>query len=138
MTNFIDNFIDQNTTVAVFLDEVGRDYAMCDKSLDKFKQFLIDTKYNAALGTDLANFLQCLTKKENYSDFELNDIGRLFDSLLKLQEFNIDTYVEAGHFEWAVMDNKEKATQIIRKGIDRAKEKTEELQRLLNTIEHEG
>jgi hypothetical protein len=115
MTNLIDNFIEQNKTIENFLDEVGRDYENSDKKLASFRDFLIQTKYNVAVGTDLANFLQCLNKEENFSDFHLSDISRLFDSLLKIEKFNIDTYLEAGHFEWAVMDNKEKAIEIIKK-----------------------
>ena len=137
MKNFIDNFIDQNKTIETFLDEVGRNYEVSDKYLSAFKDFLIQTKYNAALGNELANFLQCLNKQENFSDFNLNDIGRFFDSLLKLQEFNIETYYEAGHFEWSVMDNKEKATEIIKRGIEKSTEKTKELKRLLDTIEND-
>jgi hypothetical protein len=54
---------------------------------------------------------------------ELIDISRLFDSLIKTQEFNIDAYVEAGHFEWAVMGNKHKAIEIINNGLAKANEK---------------
>lgn len=138
MTNFIDNFIDQNKAILSFLDKIGRDYENADKNLALFKDFLIQTKYNAALGNDLANFLQCLNKEQNFSDFHLSDIRRLFDSLFKIEEFNIDTYLEAGHFEWAVMDNKENAIEIIKRGIARATEKVGELQRLLDTIGVEG
>lgn len=138
MDNLIDDFIKQNEKVVTFLDQIGRDYENADKNLGTFKDFLIQTKYNTTLGIGFANFLQCLYKKEHFSDFELRDITRLFDSLIKIQEFNIDTYVEAGHFEWAVMDNKQKAIEIIKSGLNKATAKTQELKKLLGTIQKEN
>lgn len=137
MNNIIDNFINQNKNVVAFLKKVGRDYENADVKLEIFKQFLVDTKYNAALGIDLANFLQWLDKEKNLSDFELSDIRQLFDSLITTQEFNIDTYVEAGHFEWAIVNDKQKAIEIIKNGLCKATEKIEELKRLLDTIQSE-
>jgi hypothetical protein len=137
MKNFINDFIEQNEIITSFLDKTGRRYENSDKNLVLFKDFLIQTKYNAALGNDLANFLQCLNDEENFSDFQLRDISRLYDSLLKLQEFNIDSYLDAGHFEFAIMDNKQKAIQTIKKGLDKGSQKIEELKRLLKTIENE-
>ena len=103
MTNLIDNFIEQNENVTTFLDQVGRNYENADNNLAAFRDFVIQTKYNPILGIDLVGFLQCLNEKENFSSFNLSDLSRLLNSLTKIQEFNIDTYVEAGHFEWAVM-----------------------------------
>jgi hypothetical protein len=137
MKNFINDFIEQNEIITSFLDKTGRRYENSDKNLVLFKDFLIQTKYNAALGNDLANFLQCLNDEENFSDFQLRDISRLYDSLLKLQEFNIDSYLDAGHFEFAIMDNKQKAIQTIKKGLDKGTQKIEELKLLLKTIENE-
>jgi len=39
------------------------------------------------------------------------------------------------HFEWSVMDNKEKAIAILKKGIDKATVKKDELKDLLDSIE---
>jgi len=138
MADFIDNFIDQNEKVIAFLDQIGRDFESADKNFEIFKTFLNDTKYNAVLGIDFANFIQLLDKEENIKEFELYDIRRLFNSLIKTQEFNIDTYLEAGHFEWAVMDNKSNAIELIKNGIEKANVKTEELKRLLTTIENDS
>jgi len=51
-----------------------------------------------------------------------------------LQEFNIEYYVEAAHFEWAMLDNSVNAKQLINKGIEKAKQKIEELENLLLEI----
>jgi hypothetical protein len=138
MNNFIDDFIDQNEKVTTFLEQVAQDCENADKNFATFKDYLIDTKYNTALGICLANFLQCLGEKDNCADLELIDISRLFDSLIKTQEFNIDTYVEAGHFEWAVMDNKHKAIEIINNGLTKANAKMQDLKKLLYSIQEEA
>lgn len=138
MAKIIDYFIDQNEKVITFLDQIGRDFENADKNFEIFKAFLDETKYNAVLGIDLANFMQVLDKVESIKDFELIDIRQLFSSLIKTQEFNIDTYLEAGHFEWAVMDDKQRAIEIITNGLNRATQKTEELKRLLDKIQDES
>jgi hypothetical protein len=138
MQQFIDDFIDHNEKIAAFLNTTGQDFKNADKQVASFKNFLIETRYNAALGTVLANFLQCLNQEKHFSDFQLTDIRRLFESLLQLQAGNIDTYMEAAHFEWAVMDDKEKATALIKKGIDYAAAATKKLQQLLDNIENEA
>lgn len=73
----------------------------------------------------------------SFEQYELSDISKLFASLLKVQNFNLDTYVDPARFEWGVMDDKDKATAIVSEGIQRAKEKIEELQRLLDTIHND-
>ena len=80
------------------------------------------------------NVLQLSNDKANFAQYELSDISRLFASLLKVQDFDIDTYVDAAHFEWAVMDNKDKAKSIAKEGIQKAKVKIDELERLLDTL----
>jgi hypothetical protein len=137
LKKLIDSFIMQNEVILEFLETTGRDYEQADHVLPKFADLLNRTNFNAALGTDFANILQLSDDKKNFEQFELSDISRLFASLLKVQEFNLDTYVEAAHFESAIMDNKEKATSIAKNGIQKAKNKIDELQRLLETIHND-
>ena len=137
MQQFINNFIDHNEKIAAFLNTTGQDFKNADKHIHAFTNFLTETRYNAASGTVLANFLQCLDQEKQFSDFQLTDIRRLLESLLQLQPFNIDTYIETAHFEWAVMDDKAKAIACIKKGIDQATAATKELQQLLDNIENE-
>jgi hypothetical protein len=137
LKKLIDEFIRQNDTILHFKDTTGRDYEHADKVLPDFANFLSQTKFNAALGVDFANVLQLSNDKNIFEQYELSDISKLFASLLKVQCFNLDTYVDAAHFEWAVMDNKNKATSIASEGIKRAKDKIEELQRLLDSINND-
>ena len=69
-------------------------------------------------------------------EFQRTDISKLFESLLQLEPSNIDTYLEAGHIEWAVMNNREKALEHIKMGIEITSAKTKELQQLLDTIKN--
>ncbi len=134
MKKLIDDFIKQNDTIHGFLDTTGRDYENANKVLPLFADFLRQTKFNAALGVDFGNLLQLSNDSNTFEQYDLSDISKLFTSLLKVQDFNLDTYVDSAHFEWSVMDNSDKAKSIASEGIQKAKEKIEELQRLLNTI----
>jgi len=137
MGKFIDDFIKHNEYVFEFRKQVMDDTTNADKNFKQVKEFLIECNYNPAVGVELASLLQLLDKPENLSDFELGDIRRLFLSLIKLQSDNLDAYLEAGHFEWAVMDNSERAATIAQEGIKRGKEKIKELERLLLSIEQD-
>ena len=138
MSNHVDKFVERNEQVVSFLVKIGKDYENADKNFILFKDFLISTNYNTTLGIGFANILQNLTSKDNFADYELGDISRLFSSLIKTQEFNIDTYLEAAHFEWAVMNNRQKATDIIIRGLTKATEKIDELKKLLDNIQKEN
>ena len=138
MSNFIEEFIKQNESVLAFLDLMRRDYVNRDLNFEATKNFLALSKYNAALGVDVANLAQILDKSENYADYDFDDISHLFESLIKLQEFNLKTYLEAGHFEWAVMDKKDKALQIATAGIAKANQAINELSQLCVKIENDS
>jgi hypothetical protein len=137
MKNFIDNFIDQNNKVIDFLNNIGKDYENADKNISKFKDFLSESKFNPALANDLTSCLQFLNNKNNFTDFELEDISRLFESLIELEENNLNNYVESAHFEWAVMNNKQKALEITNAGIRIATDKLNELKDILKEIEED-
>ena len=138
MGNIIENFITQNEKISSFLDDVVRDRKNADANIQEVKHFVHSNNYNAALGIELACLLQLLDQPQNFSDFELNDIKRLFASLIKLNAYDLDAYVEAGNFEWAIMDNKVEALAIVDQGISRASEKLEQLRALKKTIESDS
>jgi hypothetical protein len=135
LTNFLDNFIKQNEKVLNYLEQLDSELENSDQIIAEFKEFLSQTNYNPALGLGIISYLQLLNKKENYSDFELSDINRLLESLIKLQKYNLDIYVEAGYYEWAVLDNKDKALEILKTGLEKANQKTAEIQKIINEIE---
>ena len=67
---------------------------------------------DSGLTNELAKFLQLADKSEIIKQFELGDIKELLKSSLLVQSYNLDTYLELGHFEYAVMDNIEAADKI--------------------------
>jgi hypothetical protein len=137
LKKLINDFIKQNESVLEFLDSTGRDYENADKVVSVFADEILRSNFNSAYGIDFANVLQLLNNEEIISQYSLTDISRLFTSLITLQEFNLDTYVEAAHYEWAVMDNTDTAKVLINQGLDNAKRKIAELERLLATINKE-
>lgn len=137
MANLISEFSDHNAQVLAFKNRMEKNLEQADSNFSACKALLSETKYNPALGITFARVLQCLNDEQNFSNYHLTDISYLYNSLIELQESNIDTYVEASHFEYAVMDNLAKAQEIVLKGLDMAKSKTEELIRLQKLIEDE-
>lgn len=134
LKNLIEKFIEQNEDIYDFLKSKVFNYKQPDEVISKYVEFLKRTNFNLALGTDFANLLQLSNDKNIYEQFELDDIRKLFLSLLRIQNYNLATFVEAAYFEWNVMNNKEMATSIASEGIQNAKNKIEELQKLLDSI----
>ena len=132
--NLVDNFINQNDKIQTFLEDVGSDYKNADKIIPQFVDTLNQTQFNSSLGLDFANVLQLTNDKTLIDQYELTDIQRLFDSLLRFEKLNLDLYVDTAYFEWAVMDNVEKAKEIINLGINNGLQKIAELKKLLDDI----
>ena len=134
MKQLIEEFIRQNDIVREFLNTAGDDYTNADNGVPIFSEFLLLTKFNSALGVSFANMLQMTNNNILIDQYELEDISYLFDSLLKVQNYDLDTFVEAAHFQWSVMDDKDKAISIVKEGIAKAKQKIDELERVLDSI----
>jgi hypothetical protein len=134
LKQLISNFIEQNNAVLEFLENRGRNSKEADQVIPEFNDFLQRAKYNVALGLDYATILQLSNDEAVYSQYDLDDISQLFESLLAIQQSNLDTFVDAAHFEHSVMGNNAKARKIAEDGIHHAQEKIEELQTLLYNI----
>lgn len=130
----IQAFINQNKEVQNIISELSFESDFSEKVFLDFNEDLLKFKFNPALGLKFALMLQLANENEIIDQFELEDIRHLFNSLLEIQQYNIDLYLESGHFEWAVMDNKENAIKIIDKGIEIALKKVEELRRIQSEI----
>ncbi|KAA9340258.1 hypothetical protein [Adhaeribacter soli] len=136
----ITRIINRNKEMLNFLDEEGgRDYSndVIDKIALRYVDLLQKWDFNAGLGTDFSSVLLLLNDEAVFSQFDLQDVRELLGSLIELQKFNIDNYLELAHFEYAIMDNNQEAKKIILEGIEKAKQKGEELERLLKIIEKE-
>ncbi len=134
MKDLINNFINQNEAVLEFLENIARDYKDVDYVIPQFNDFLVRSKFNVALGLDYSNVLQLSNNEDIFNKYDMADVARLFASLLKIQKYNLDAFVEAANFEFSVMDNNLRAREIAELGINNANEKIEELQNLLHLI----
>jgi hypothetical protein len=134
LKKLLTEFIEKNAEAQSFLSVIRNKYESPDSTIPLFEEAFKNKGFNVALGIDFANTLQLLTDRKNFDAFDLIDISRLFESLLKLQDYNLETYVEAANFEWRVMDNSEKAKSIILEGLKKAKQKADELDNLLKAI----
>jgi len=130
----IQAFINQNKEVQNIISESSFEGDSSDKVILNFNNNLLKSKFNSALGLKFTLLLQLTNEKEITDQYELEDIRLLFNSLLEIQQYDIDLYLESGHFEWAVMDNKENAIKIIDKGLEIALTKVEELKKLQSEI----
>jgi hypothetical protein len=134
LKEIINNFIRQNDTVLEFLENIAGNYKEADYVIPQFNDFLVRSKYNVALGLDYSNILQLSNDEEISNQYDLEDIAKLLDSLIKIQKYNLETFVDAAHFEFSVMNNNLNARKIAESGINNANEKIEELQKLLHQI----
>lgn len=130
----IEAFINQNKEVYKIISESSIEGHFSDNEILKFNDNLLKSKFNAALGLKFTLLLQLTNEKEITDQYGLEDIRLLINSLLEIQQYNIDLYLESGNFEWSVMDNKENAIKIIDKGLEIALKKVEELKKLQSEI----
>lgn len=136
--NLLDEFVKRNNAVSDFIHESSDQYQDGKEVIPSFAEKLQETNFNPALGNSFAELLQLSDDENIYNQFALEDIGKLYQSLLTLQEYNIETYVEAGYFEFSVMDNAAKAREIAMTGLEMAKQKINQLETLLSEIDKES
>lgn len=134
----LNNFIEANNSTVDFVQNLPiRQHENIDALIVKTADRLTQTPLNATIGLLFMNLLQLVENENIVEQYHLADISRAFDSFVELQNLSLDAHIEAAHFEWAVMNNEEKAKKIIKAGIDQAKEKIEELNKLLTSIEND-
>ena len=93
------------------------------------------SNYNLVLINPFIELLQFLNNEKFINQFELDDIERLYDSLLKFKF--IEYYIEASYFIWAVQDKKDKALKIAEIGLKLIEKKRCEMKELIYKIENE-
>ncbi len=139
ITNFskisrvIDHFITNNDKNLRELKNL--DIEKSDDMINDFILFIEESNYNFVLINPFIELLQFLNNENFINQYELDDIERLYDSLLK---FNfIEYYIEASYFIWAVQDKKDKALKIAELGQRLITEKKKELDELIYKIKNE-
>ena len=136
----IEEFISNNIAIRKLTDDISEkfnDREDADRLIPEIVEIIRASNFNPALGVSFASLLQLATRKEFIDQYTLEDIREIFLSLLALQEFNLEGYIEAASFEWAVMNNPDEAKDIIEIGIEKAESKIRELKELLFEIEGE-
>ena len=93
------------------------------------------SNYTLVLINPFIELLQFLNNEKFINQFELDDIERLYDSLLKFKF--IEYYIEASYFIWAVQDKKDKALKIAKIGLKLIEKKRCEMKELIYKIENE-
>jgi hypothetical protein len=134
MKTLIENYVKQNNLILDFLNRSSNLYQEGNEVIPAFVEKLKETQFNPALGNSFAELLQLSENEAINSQFELVNISELYASLIKVQEANIDNYIEAGYFEFSIMDNPVKAKDIATLGLEIAKQKVAQLEILLSTI----
>ena len=137
MKEVIENFIRHNKAIADFLESASDSYQEGNDVLLQFAEKLKENQFNIALGNSFADLLQLSNDKSDYEQYSLEDISGLYSCLIQVQDANLDNYVDAAYFEFSVMDKAERAKEIASAGLEKARQKVEELQRLLGSINTE-
>jgi hypothetical protein len=130
----IEDCIQQNRELLAYLDSNEINIENSDKLIIEFEQKLKETHFNPIVCAQFAFLLQLSNNEEIFKQYELEDISKLFECLINLEKFNLSHYTEAANFEWAVNDNSAKAIEIIEIGLESARIKIEELNRLKISI----
>jgi hypothetical protein len=125
----------KKSRIARQLDEIEIDGDNADKLIPHLAKQLSGTNYDSALGTKFALALQLSNDKKIFEQYELADISELFASLITISDTNLGLYVESAHFDWAVLDNGDKAKDTISKGLEKAHIYVDELKKLLREID---
>lgn len=131
----IDNLIARNGELNSFIETTNKSNN-ADKALTEYINYLNDRNYNSALSLQFSYVLQMSNDPTLFEQFELKDIGRLYDSYLELFDKCSDVYIDAANFSDAIMDNKIRAKEIVKTGVRKLKiqlAELEELEKDLNT-----
>jgi hypothetical protein len=135
MKNIIALFLRQNEVVSDFLNDSSHNFKDVDTTLKSYAEFLKQSHFNVALAGQFIRLLQLSNDSSVFETYTLADIKTLLKSTLALEQYNLDMYVDAAHFEWAVMDDGVAARSIIEDGLNRAAAKISELNKLLREID---
>jgi hypothetical protein len=125
----IDKLVARNKELNSFIEAANKKND-ADKALTDYLNYLAEVSYNSALSLQFSYVLQMSRDPTLFEQFELRDIERLYDSFLELFDNCSDIYIDAANFADAIMDNKDRAMEIIETGISKLKTQLAELEEL--------
>jgi len=106
-----------------------------DTVLPAFESVLEEEKYNSILGSFYVSILQLTNNDDIISQYDLNDLEKLYECLLGLYKTDLNLFIDSAYFQWNVLDNPDKAQKIIQTGVKVGEEKIAELITLLKEID---
>lgn len=133
----INNCVRQNEELTTFVQEPVLDSQGVDDVIYRLIDLAQKTNYSVAIQGKLVSLLQLTNDPVIYEQYTLEDLRSLLQSQLNLQTYNLETYVEAGYFEWVIMDDSDRAKHIVAEGISQARHMLSELEQLQQKIEAE-
>ena len=137
MKEIIEKIINQNDKITDFVTETRNELQNEKDVFPVFIEMLEQSHFNPALVNLFADLLQLSNDKYVYEQYDLEDISSLYDSIIKLQPSNLENYVDAAHFEYAVQDNNKKAQDLIEAGLIKIDQIKNELMLLQNKIKED-
>lgn len=74
---------------------------------------------NSSLADKIADCLQLLNENQNFEQIELEEIGKLYDELIRVHPYDIALYESAYFFFDTILDKGDRARQILDEGINK-------------------
>ena len=137
MKQIIEGTVSRIVSIKAALDD-SKIHDSAETSLSSLSSFIEKHGVDTALGLRLTSLLQLSNEEKDYSQFELEDIEKLFDALIALEPYNVDLYIEAAQFSDAILGDSAKAVSRLTVAQSIISAKQNELDRLKENIRGDG
>lgn len=132
----IAKLIQKNQEVKTFIKAANRS-GNADEAIIAYTNFLEQSNYNSSLSLSFTYLLQLGNDPALIKQYDLDDIEKLYDSIIELNSEWASAYIDAANFADAVMDNKQKAKELVEEGIEQLEEQLKELKELSRSLDEE-
>jgi len=82
----------------------------------------------------LADFLQCINDESLLSEFDLRNVEDLYRLNLEVLKFELSQYEDLSHFYFSVLDDETKASEILKKGEEKARSVLDSLKEIRQSL----
>ena len=139
--NKLNNLIERLTEYERNISGISTDLSNRVNNDTSFFKYLnsVDQKYlnDIRLILIMTAALQLSDTESIYDSFELEDIAKIFDILLKHHKSNLDLNLEAIYFNYNVMSDNNKALALINELEDRLTAELSKINKIKNEIQEE-
>ena len=137
----LNNFIERLTEYERNINVISHDLMLRTKNDTSFFNYLnnVDQKYlnDIRLILIMTAALQISETESIYDSFELEDIAKIFDILLKQHKSNLDLNLEAIYFNYNVMTDNNRALALITELEERLTAELSKIYEIKNEIQKE-